>query len=274
MINWFPGHMNKTLKEIRNNAKFCNVFIYVLDARAPMSCLNPKFKDIVGDKPVVYILNKSDLADNTQTQKFKKHFADQPNSQCVVLNAGISAEGKKIVAAINALLKPLIQKNLENQVNFIFRSMVIGVPNCGKSTIVNNLLGKSREKTGNKAGVTRAVKWVKINKHLEIMDTPGTLWPSFENEQTGYNLAYIGSIKDEVLPITVLAQKFISDIKFDFLQKKYNIENGTPLEILENIARKRGCILKGNETDYERAATLLLNDFRKGSLGRITLESI
>lgn len=272
MINWFPGHMKKSLEQIQNYAKFCNVFIYVLDARAPVSCLNTKFKKILGDKPVVYVLNKTDLAQDLQNIKYKNYFSSLPNSRCVAINANVSNSANVILKAINSLLSPLIEKNKANQINYIFRAMVIGVPNCGKTTIVNNFLKKAQEKTENRPGVTKSVKWIKVGKSLEIMDTPGTLMPNFESEQTGYNLAYIGSIKNEILSVVKLAEKFIVDTDFEILQKRYNIKQGEPLDVLNQIAKLRGCVLKGGELDIERAAVLILTDFRKGALGKITLE--
>ena len=281
MINWFPGHMNKTLKQMHELKKLCNCFVYVLDARSPKACLNPEFVKVIGDKPIVYVLNKSDKANDIATTKWKQYFNALPNSRCVVTNATISKNCGVIVNAIMDLLKDKLEMNKQNQVNFIFRAMVMGVPNSGKSTIVNNLCGKSRAVTGDKAGVTRSVQWVKVNNTLQIMDTPGTLWPSFEDEDLAYQLAYIGSIKDDVLNINEVAGKLavkLTNIKSKFteyykltLTREYDLTNDEDwIELLGLVARKRGCVLRGNEIDYERVSTLILNDFRKGALGRIT----
>lgn len=281
MINWFPGHMNKTLKQMHELNKLCDCFVYVLDARSPKACLNPEFVKVIGDKPIVYVLNKSDKANDVATTAWKQYFNALPNSKCVVTNATISKSCGVIVSAIMDLLKDKVAGNKERQVNFVFRAMVLGVPNSGKSTIVNNLCGKTRAVTGDKAGVTKNVQWVTVNPSLQIMDTPGTLWPSFEDEDLAYQLAYIGSIKDDVLNIIEIAGKLavkLLNIKSKFAEnykltitQAYDIASMQDcLNVLELVARKRGCILKGNEIDYERVATLILNDFRKGALGRIT----
>lgn len=281
MINWFPGHMNKTLKQMQELNKLCDCFVYVLDARSPKACLNPEFVKVIGNKPIVYVLNKSDKANEQATTKWKQYFSEMPNSKCVVTNATISKSCGVITNAIMSLLADKVAGNRERQVNFVFRAMVLGVPNSGKSTIVNNLCGKSRAVTGDKAGVTRNVQWVNVNPTLQIMDTPGTLWPSFEDESLAYQLAYIGSIKDDVLNIIEIAGKLsitLLNIKSKFaenykltIDKTYDVNNMQDcLNVLELVARKRGCILKGNEIDYERVAKLILNDFRKGALGRIT----
>lgn len=272
MINWFPGHMTKSLRKMQSDSKLCNLFIYVLDARAPESSINPEFVKFIKDKPICFVLNKSDLADVKQTKQWINRLTTE-NSTCVAFAPNMQAN--VITNQIKYLLKPLIDKNKANKVNFIFRCMVIGVPNCGKSTIVNKLCGKARAITGDRAGVTRSSQWVTVGDFLQVMDTPGTLWPSFENEQTGYNLAYVGSIRDEVVKIEHLALKFISDMRgrngiFDYY--KVSADGLSDLEVLETIARKRGCILRGNEIDYERASLMLIKDFRKGSLGRITLD--
>lgn len=281
MINWFPGHMNKTLKEMQSLSKLCNCFVYVLDARSPKACLNPEFVKIIGEKPIVYVLNKSDKANEQATTKWKQYFNNLPNSKCVVTNATISKSCGVIVNAIMSLLSDKVAGNKERQVKFVFRAMVLGVPNSGKSTIVNNLCGKTRAVTGDKAGVTRNVQWVNVNPTLQIMDTPGTLWPSFTDENLAYQLAYIGSIKDDVLNIVEVAGKLsvtLLNIKSKFaenykltINQTYDVNNMQDcLEVLELVARKRGCILKGNEIDYERVSKLILNDFRKGVLGKIS----
>jgi ribosome biogenesis GTPase A len=281
MINWFPGHMNKTLKQMQELNKLCDCFVYVLDARSPKACLNPEFVKVIGNKPIVYVLNKSDKANESATTAWKQHFNSLPNSKCVVTNATISKSCGVIVNAIMDLLKDKVAGNKERQVNFVFRAMVLGVPNSGKSTIVNNLCGKTRAVTGDKAGVTKSIQWANVNSTLQIMDTPGTLWPSFEDEDLAYQLAYIGSIKDDVLNIVQIAGKLavkLLNIKSKFaenykltINQTYDITSMQDcLSVLELVARKRGCILKGNEIDYERVAILVLNDFRKGVLGKIT----
>ena len=278
MINWFPGHMNKTLKEMVDKAKLCNCFVYVLDARCPLACLNPSFVKIIKDKPIVYVLNKSDLANGEKNKEFKQYFESLPNSKCVVTNATVSKSCNSIVSAINQLLSSQIEKNKANNVNFVFRAMVLGVPNCGKSSIVNNLCGKARAVTGNKAGVTRSTQWANVTNNLQIMDTPGTLWGNIEDEKLAYELAFVGSVKDEVLNLYDISVKLVRrllSISPNTLNAKYKTElnnNMEDVDLINIIAKKRGCILRGAEIDYERVCKLIIADFRKGELGKVTFD--
>lgn len=270
--------MNKTLKEMSEKAKLVNCFVYVLDARCPLACLNPEFVKIIKDKPIVYVLNKSDLASNMGNKKWKEHFSAMKNSKCVVTNATESKACNSIVTSINALLQDKIEKNKANNVRFTFRAMVLGVPNSGKSTIVNNLCGKTRATTGNKAGVTRTTQWANVTPTLQIMDTPGTLWGNIGDEKLAYELAFVGSVRDEVLNLVDVSAKLVKrilEISPNTINEKYKTnlsQEMEDIEILDTIAKKRGCILKGNEIDYERVSKLIVGDFRKGSLGKITFD--
>lgn len=276
MINWFPGHMNKTLKQMQSDSKLCDCFVYVLDARCPNSCINPEFVKVVGNKPIIYVLNKADLVNSSDISKFKEKF--NKIGKCLSINATISGNAKMIISTINNIFAERIAKNKEKGVNFITRAMVLGVPNSGKSTIVNNLCGISRAITGNKAGVTRNKQWIKVGSNLEIMDTPGVLLPNFDNENYAYNLAFVGSVKDEVLNLIDVACKLINklmNIDTKIIQTKYSVDisNYThDIELLERIGKKRGCMIKGGEIDHERTAKILLTDFRAGKLGKICLE--
>lgn len=279
MINWFPGHMNKTLKQMQADSRLCDCFLYVLDARCPLSCINPEFVRVVGGKPIIFILNKSDLVEKTSIEQFKSYLISLGHS-CVALNATISGNAKVIISAIKNVLRDRITKNQERNVNFIFRAMVIGIPNSGKSTIVNNLCGKGRAVTGNRAGVTRNKQWVKVDPFIEVMDTPGVLLPNFDDEDKAYNLAITGAVKDEVLYMPDIALRLISKlntINMHILSSKYNVDydESTPhIDILNAIAKKRGCIIKGGEIDLERVSKLLIMDFRNGKLGKICLERL
>lgn len=274
-INWFPGHMKKALDEIQTEVKKVDAIIYVLDARAPKACLNPSFVKIIGNKPILYILNKCDLADETKVKVFAQSLLTN-NSTFLMLNSTASGALSKVTNALNELCKNQIEKFKNKGVNYFVRAMVLGVPNSGKSTLVNNLCGVSKAVTGNKPGVTKGKQWVKLANNIEILDTPGTLWPNLEIEQTALQLAYIGSIKDDVLQIEELALQFLADIKnlYPFLlENKYLIEDiqqKSALEILEEIAEKKKCLLKGAEIDYERTAKAILDDFRKCRIGKIT----
>lgn len=278
MINWFPGHMSKTLKEMSEKAKLINCFVYCLDARCPKACLNPEFVKIIKDKPIVYVLNKADLASSAENKKWKEYFSSLPNSKCVVTNATESKACNSIVSNINLLLADKIEKNKSNNVKFVFRAMVIGVPNSGKSTIVNNLCGKTRAVTGNKAGVTKTTQWANITPTLQIMDTPGTLWGNIGDEKLAYELAFVGSVRDEVLNLVDVSIKLVRrllEISPKTINEKYktNLTNDMQdLELIDTIAKKRGCILKGNEIDYERVSKLIVGDFRKGVLGKVTFD--
>ena len=279
MINWFPGHMNKTLKQMQADSRLCDCFLYVLDARCPLSCINPEFVRVVGWKPIIFILNKSDLVEKASIEQFKSYLISLGHS-CVALNATISGNAKVIISAIKNVLRDRIAKNQERNVNFIFRAMVIGIPNSGKSTIVNNLCGKGRAVTGNRAGVTRNKQWVKVDPFIEVMDTPGVLLPNFDDEDKAYNLAITGAVKDEVLYMPDIALRLISKlnaINMHILSSKYNVDYDecTPhIDIINAIAKKRGCIIKGGEIDLERVSKLLIMDFRNGKFGKICLERL
>lgn len=277
IIQWFPGHMTKAIRNMENDVKKVDLIIYVLDARAPFSCVNPEFTKLIGNKPIIYVLNKSDLADDKQLSKWVGFFTTQ-NSVCVMLNSTQTNAGKILVQKINSLLESKIQKYTNKGVVMINRAMVLGVPNSGKSTLINNLCGKYKAITGDKPGVTKNTQWVKIGGNIELLDTPGTLWPSFENQEIAKNLAYIGSIRDEVVDIPELSLDFIAKIKEFYpklLADRYNISlEGQPAEILERICMARKFIIKGGEVDYDRGSRAIIDDFRKGRLGKITLDRV
>ncbi len=268
--------MNKTLKQMQSDSKLCDCFIYVLDARCPLSCINPEFLKVVKDKPIIYILNKADLVTATDINNFKAYF-NKLGAECISLNATVSGNSKIIISTINKIFKDRLASNKEKNVNFITRAMVLGVPNSGKSTIVNNLCNKARAITGNKAGVTRSKQWVKVTENIEIMDTPGVLLPNFDDEEKAYNLAIVGSVKDEVLNLVEVAYKLIDRLDKSILTSNYgvDIDNNTQNNVvLEKIGKKRGCVIRGGEIDLERASKLLLTDFRAGKIGKICLEKI
>lgn len=277
MINWFPGHMNKTLKQMQADSRLCDCFVYILDARCPKSCINPEFVKIIKDKPIIYVLNKADLVEKVDIERFKQVFNAQGN-ECVGLNATVSGNAKIIINAIKKVFKTKLEQNKARGVNFITRAMVLGVPNSGKSTIVNNLCGQGRAVTGNKAGVTRSKQWIKVDANIEFMDTPGVLLPNFDNEQYAYNLAFVGSVRDDVLNFIDVSCRLIGrlmQINPSILQSKYSVDifNYThDIELLERVGKKRGCMIKGGEIDLERTAKILLTDFRAGKLGKICLE--
>lgn len=280
MINWFPGHMNKTLKQMQQDSKICDCFVYILDSRCPLSCINPEFVKVIGNKPIIFVLNKSDLVEKKDIEKFVQFFSSQGRT-CISLNATISGNGKIIISAIKTVFKDRLQKNKEKNVKFIIRAMILGIPNSGKSTIVNNLCRKARAITGNRAGVTKSKQWIKLDSDIEVMDTPGVLLPNFDNEENAYNLAITGAIKDEILYQPDVAVQLIKRLqslgKEKILNSKYGVDtdnNIQEIEILKLIGKKRGCLIKGGEIDIERSAKMLITDFRSGKLGKICLEII
>lgn len=280
LIQWFPGHMNKALREMQKTIKLVDAVIYVLDARAPLSCLNPKFESIVENKPVLFVLNKCDLSDDTRLKDIQNKLISS-NTDCVQVNSIVSNSSKIIISRLEELLHEKIERNNQKGVVIPMRAMIIGVPNSGKSTIANNLCGNKRAVTGDKPGVTKNNQWIKISKYLEVLDTPGTLWPSFANQDIAKQLAYIGSIKNEIIDVEELALEFIKDIMaqdFNILKNRYSLEDEdqslTPIEVYEKICISRKYIIKGGEIDYTRGANAILDDYRKGRMGSFMLKVI
>ena len=274
-INWFPGHMKKALDIMSKEVKNVDALIYVLDSRAPFACLNPEFVKIVGNKPILFVLNKIDLADEAKIKEIKKNLLDE-NRLVVELNSTASGAIKTIQSSLEKLCSNIFEKYKSRGINPFIRAMVIGVPNCGKSTLVNNLCGGYKATTGNKPGVTKAKQWVKISKNLELLDTPGTLWPNLSNQEIGKKLAFIGSIKDEVISSEDLALLLIEELRKEYktmFENRFAVETNekSSIEILEEIAKKRKYLIKGGEVDYERTAKAIIDDFRKGKIGKITL---
>ena len=276
-INWFPGHMNSALYMMEKELKNVDIIIYVLDSRAPFSCLNPSFEKIASKRPVIYVLSKCDLSNETETEYWKSFFQKKDNSACVTINSTISGSAKIIKTLMKSMLQRKADWSNRKGLNIPFRAMVIGVPNSGKSTLINNLASKGKTVTGDRPGVTRGKQWVAIEDNINLLDTPGTLWPDIADEVVGTRLAYIGSVKNDVLDIATLGLEFVREmaIKMPFvLEDRYKIcvKGKKSLEIFEDICKKRGFISKGAEVDYERGAIGILEDFRKGRLGRITLD--
>lgn len=275
-INWFPGHMTKSFRMMQDEVKNIDIVIYLLDARAPMSCLNPKFEKLISNKIVLYVLNKSDLADELKTEKFINKMQSE-NKQVVKLDSSNGSSGNYIIQLLKNISFKKGEKFLQKGIKIMPKIMVIGVPNVGKSTLINNMTKKAKAKTGNKPGVTRGKQVVMLDNGMQLIDTPGTLWPSFEKEKIGINLALVGSIKDEVLDINELAYELVFYLKENYKQKleqRYNLSilNEDMAQIIEMIANNRGYVIKGGEIDYDRTCVMLVNEFRKGLIGKISLE--
>ena len=276
-INWYPGHMTKSIRMIEENIRLIDCLVYVLDARAPYSCINPDFERYIQRLPVVYVLNKADLADPAQTEKWKRKLTGE-RGVAVATNASASKSCAVIVAEIRRLCADKISRYASKGVKTSVKAMVLGVPNTGKSTIINNLIGKAKAVTGNKAGVTRGKQWFRVNDSVEVLDTPGTLYPKLSDQNIARRLAYLGSIKDEVVDGYELAIELISDldkINPAAIEGRYGF---TPTcdgeKDLTSVAKSRGFLLRGGDIDLERAAVALIDDFRKGRLGKITLDEV
>lgn len=274
-VQWFPGHMTKALRMMEENAKIVDAVGYVLDARAPLACFNPSFQKIVGNKPCVFILNKCDLADAKKTDAWCNYFKNR-GEKFVKVTATASAEATKITAAFEYATAQLREKNQKKGVFKPVRFMILGVPNCGKSTLINCLAGKKTVVTGDKPGVTKGKQWVRLKNGLELLDTPGTLWPKFDDEQTAYELCFIGSIKDDVVDILEISQQLLKTLVEQYpakVEERYKISLEPDFQTtFEKIAQKRGFLLRGGEIDVERCAKAVLDDFRKGKMGGITLD--
>ncbi|WP_026893869.1 ribosome biogenesis GTPase YlqF [Clostridiisalibacter paucivorans] len=276
-INWFPGHMKKTRELLKSNLKLIDVVIELLDARIPMSSKNPEIDSILGDTPRVVVLNKSDLSNNRANNMWMQYFNSK--GEDVILANSIKNKGiKEIIDLTNKKafdkLERLKKRGVKNRA---VRVMIVGIPNVGKSTLINGLAGKKSAKTGNRPGVTKGKQWIRLKGNIEMLDTPGILWPKFEDKKVALNLAFTGAIKDEILDIETLGLKLIERLLAlspESLINRYNIdvEEKTPLEIYDEIAIKRGCILKGNNIDYTRVSHIILDEFRRGKMGAITLE--
>ena len=274
-IQWFPGHMTKALRMMEENVKLCDGFIYVLDARAPFACFNYKLGNLLNGKPTLYLINKSDAVTERDVGLIVS--ALKAEGKRVLATVGTNAKsGKAVYNSVIDMFKEKIERNLSKGVNKTLRVMVCGIPNTGKSTVINTVCGKKQAMTGDKAGVTKGKQWIKLSG-LELLDTPGTMPPSFENQIYAHHLAYIGSINDGALDIQSLALDFIEELSVVYpnaLTDRYGVDlSGAPIDVYERICKARGFMLHGGEYDYERCAKSLFDDFRKQRLGKICLET-
>lgn len=274
-INWYPGHMKKTKEEIKNSLKLVDIVLEVIDARIPKSSRNPLISEITEKKDRIIIMNKTDLSDPVENEKWIKKF-DDDGIKAIKMNAKEKINTKEIYNIAKEILSEKFKKNEEKNIeNENIRMMVVGIPNSGKSTFINNIAKRKGARVGNRPGVTQQKQWIKTKENILLLDTPGVLWPKFDG-QTGLNLSFTNAIKDEILNIEELCLKFIEFMKEFYpknLEERYKIDsNKTALEIYEEIGIKRGAIIRKGEVDYTRCANLIFNDFRSGKLGRITIE--
>ena len=289
-INWYPGHMAKTKRQILEDLKLIDVIVEVLDARIPISSQNPDIKEYSKNKKRVVVLNKSDLADENETNKWIKYFKEK-GIPAISVDCNSGKGVNEVIRAVKEVAKEEQEKfSNKGRVGKSIRIMILGIPNVGKSTFINKITKKKTAQVGNKPGVTRQKQWVKVDNEIELMDTPGILWPKFESQEVGMNLAFTGTIKDDILEKTEIAfellkfllnqynAKVIERYKLEaskveeILSNKDSDENDNYLEILNIIAKKRGAILSGERIDYEKISGILLDEFRSGKLGKITIE--
>lgn len=274
-INWFPGHMAKSMREIDDNLSRADCVLYVLDSRAVRSCFNPVFDEMI-KIPVVYVLNKADTVTDDVVNGWLDKLRSKGNIAVSVEGTNASACRKRVLSAIKTACAAVIERQKRRGLNEHLRAMVVGVPNTGKSTIINSLCNKSRLTTGDKAGVTRAALWARVDGTLDILDTPGTLYPKITDRRVGENLAIVGSIKDEVLDVSELAVALIDRLNAAdpaILRQRFG-DVVCSYEGLEVIAKKRGYLQRGGVADTERAAAAVIDDYRKGRLGKIALEKV
>lgn len=275
-INWYPGHMAKTRRMLQENLRLIDVVVEVIDARAPLASRNPDFDDLFSNKARVVLLNKSDLADANITKRWIAFY-----NRLGITAAGVSATGgaakKTVVSLIEQAAKPRVDAMKQKGVNKVVRCMIVGIPNVGKSTLINRIAGVNRAEVGDRPGVTRGKQWVKITPYLELMDTPGMLWPKLEDQKLAEHLAFLGSIRDEIMDSESLALDLLAelrDVAPARLTERYGkLTAETPrIELLDAVCRSRGFLLKGGALDTERAARVALDEFRAGKIARITLE--
>lgn len=275
-IQWYPGHMTKAKRMMQENIKLIDVIIELVDARIPLSSKNPDIDELARNKSRIVLLNKYDLADSDKTQAWKNWYEKQ--GAFVTLVNSKSGQGvKNVTAIVQEACKEKIERDRRRGIiNRPVRAMIVGIPNVGKSTFINSFAGKACTKTGNKPGVTKGKQWIRLNKNVELLDTPGILWPKFEDQEVGIKLALIGSIKEEILNITELSYiliKYLLENYPNVLEDRYEIEECSDVvNVLEGIALKRGCKSKGDTLDLDKASSIIIDDFRTGKLGKISLE--
>lgn len=291
-INWYPGHMAKTKRQIIEDLKLVDIVVEILDARIPISSQNPDIQEYIKNKNKIEVLNKSDLADEKQTNNWVKYF-EKNNIPAVITDSNSGKGIRDVIKMIQIVAKESKEKFAQKgRVGKNIRVLVLGIPNVGKSSFINRISKKTSARVGNKPGVTRQKQWIRVEEGIELMDTPGVLWPKFENETVAMNLAFTGTIKDDVLEKTEIAFELLKFLVNNYktnLSERYKLENKIDeimnssediddndkyLSILDTIAKKRGTIVSGGRVDYEKVSNILLDEFRSGKLGRITLEII
>ena len=275
-FQWYPGHMTKAKRAMQEDIKLIDVIIELVDSRVPFGSKNPDIDTLANGKSRILLMNKYDLADKAVSDKWTKYYEEKG-----YFVATVNSKNGRGVKAVNDVIQKACKEKIERDrkrgiLNRPIRAMIVGIPNVGKSTFINSFAGKACAKTGNKPGVTKGKQWLRLNKNVELLDTPGILWPKFEDQQVGLNLAFIGSIKDElynIYELSLLLLDYLIKNYPDAVADFYEIENSdSNNELLERIAIKRGCIKSGAEYDLDKAAKCLVDDFRNGRIGKISLE--
>ncbi len=275
-FQWYPGHMTKAKRQMQEDIKLIDLVIELVDARIPLSSRNPDIDELGKNKYRLILMNKADLADKKKTEKWSAYFKEK-GFFVVSLDARTKNSMKTITDIVMEACKEKIERDRKRGIkNRPVRAMVVGIPNVGKSTFINSYAGKACAKTGNKPGVTKGKQWIRLNKNVELLDTPGILWPKFEDQMVGLRLALIGSIKDEILNVDELAVELMKYLTVHYpglLNERYEVEEAQEItDMIYEVAKNRNCMLKGGEPDYSKAAALIIEDFRSGKLGKITLE--
>lgn len=274
-INWYPGHMKKTRELIQQNLKMVDAVVEVIDARIPISSRNPIIDELVKSKKRIIVLNKSDLSDSEANKEWEQYFRKR-GSLVLTMNCMTGGGASQLLKLLARLQD---EKNQDQLRKRPYRLMIVGVPNVGKSSLINRLTGKKSAQTGDRPGVTKGKQWLNLPGNMQLLDTPGILWPKFEDPKAGLDLAFCGSIRDEILDVATLALELITVLQREYpqlLMERYKLKEicETPLATMEAIALKRGCILPGKKIDYDRIAKVVLDEFRAGMIGKITLERV
>lgn len=276
-IHWFPGHMAKARRQIEEKLKQVDIVMELLDARLPLASRNPMIDEITGQKSRLVLFTKGDMADEAATNEWVAYFTNN-GVPVLPIDAKTGKGVQKIAATCERILEPLfVSRKKKGIVSKKMRAMVLGIPNVGKSSLINRLAGRHATQTGDRPGVTKAQQWIRVGKQLELLDTPGILWPKFEDPNVGMRLAMSGAIKEDILPTEEVALhtlKYLSSRYPNLLEARYNIEilEQTPVELLDEVGKRRGCLMRGGEIDWDKAADIVMGDLRSGRLGKISLE--
>lgn len=285
-IQWFPGHMTRARREIQGKLKLIDIVIELLDARIPLASRNPMIDEILQNKPRIVVMNKQDLADPAVTADWVRYFADANGLDALPIDASTGHGVRDLLPRAKQLLADKIESQMRKGMKpRAIRALIVGIPNVGKSTLINHLAGRKIAATGDRPGITKGQQWIKVGMEMELLDTPGILWPKFEDQQVGLMLAAIGSIREEILHVDEIAYhliRYLAEAYPNALRERFGLEemptkdeledNMKVVEIMENIGRKRGALLSGGRVDLDKASSLILRDFRSGKLGRISLE--